>query len=176
MILAATTGIASATAWTDIGDWWGERFYYDSGGGTMFKERELSLDLFGTIYDGDRRDSAGRHVDGQLGGGIGLTYFVTQNWGMSLDTTIGDNGNAFFDYLAGSVIYRYPIDAIRLAPYAFAGFAGQFDLHEEFSGHIGIGAEYRINPLAGVFVDTRYVIADQINNYWLFRLGMRFVF
>lgn len=175
-VMLAATMTSAAGAWTDVGDWFGDRFYYNPGEGALFSPYELSLDLFGSVYDNDRHTFSGERAKGQFGGGLGTSYFLTRELGLSLDTTISDNGSSFFDSLVGSVIYRYPLEELRIAPYAFAGLGGQFDVRDELSGHLGIGLEYRLNPLAGVFVDTRYVFTEETKDFWQFRGGMRFIF
>src|SRR3954470_2086035 len=144
-VMLAATMTSAAADWTDVRDWFGERFQYNPNGGALFSPYELSLDLFGSVYNDDRHSFSGERANGQLGVGVGTSYFLTRELGLSVETTISDNGSAFFDSLVGSVIYRYPIEEYRTAPYAFAGFGGQFDVRDEVSGHLGLGLEYRLN-------------------------------
>jgi hypothetical protein len=173
-LMAATT--ASADIFSDIGGWFSEHFQNETNSKSLFSRGELSLDIFGTIYSEDRHIPNGPSLDGQLGMGLGVNYFLTERLGVGAETAASNNGNSFFDYFAISGIYRFPLEKLRIAPYGFAGFAEQFDIRHEASGHLGAGVEYRLNPKTGVYVDGRYVWADQTNDYWLFRLGVRLLF
>ena len=158
------------------GDWFGSHFYVAPADKELFNQGETSLDLFLMHYNHDIRDGH-RSLSGTLGGGIGGSYFFTRELGVELDTSISDNGDSFFDYLAGNAIYRFPIPSLRLAPYVMGGFAGQFDLHEDASGDIGAGLEYRLNPITSAFFDARYFLEwGDTQDYWLFRWGIKFGF
>jgi hypothetical protein len=63
-----------------------------------------------------------------------------------------------------------------LAPYVFGGGGRQFDPAWEWTGHAGVGMEYRFNPVTGVFVDSRYTWVKHTSDEILFRAGVRFVF
>jgi hypothetical protein len=182
MTMVAIIGLTAATAraqdpmWSQTTGFLGDRFSISTDPSRqLFNTREFSLDIFGSAYDNDRRIGS-KVLQGQWGGGVGGRYFFTRELGMSLDTNISDNGHSFLDYIHASAVFRYPIEEIRLAPYAFAGIGCELDPRDEFSFHGGFGAEYRLNPLTGLFLDTRYVFADRAKDYWVFRLGLRFVF
>jgi len=183
MTIVAIAGLTAATAraqgqmWSQTSGFFGDRFSISTDPShQLFNAQEFSLDIFGSAYDNDRRIGS-KVLKGQWGGGVGGNYFFTRELGASLDVNISNNGHSFLDYLHASAVYRYPIEEIRLAPYAFAGIGCEFDPRDEFSFfHGGFGAEYRLNPLTGIFADTRYVFTDRAKDYWVFRLGMRFVF
>jgi hypothetical protein len=63
-----------------------------------------------------------------------------------------------------------------LAPYVFGGGGRQTDPEWQWTGHAGVGLEYRFNPVTGVFADGRYTWADRTSDSILFRAGVRFVF
>ena len=173
LTMAAGTTVHAQHVWDEPGGWLSEHFTADSSG-VDFAANELSLDAAITLYSDDRTING--HVQrGQWGGGFGLNYFLTRNWGLGLDTNISDNSGSFFDYLSFNGLYRYPISEYRLAPYGLFGFARQFDPVGEWSGHFGGGVEFRLNQITGIFFDARYVLADKSDNFGLFRLGLRLV-
>ena len=75
-----------------------------------------------------------------------------------------------------SGIYRYPIQDMGFAPYAFAGFGRQWEHAAQWTGHIGAGIEYRVNMHTGVFFDGRRVFTDITKDYSLWRFGLRLGF
>jgi hypothetical protein len=185
MMLAAATAQAAETVSTtsttssstsSVGNWFSSHFQGTSIQGNLFAANEMSLDLAIGHYGDDRHFTGGRRLNGQWGFASGFNYFISTQLGVSLDTNIGNNGDSFLDFMDASVIYRWPLENIRLAPYAFGGIGGEFDLDASISAHVGIGAEYRINALTGFFIDTRYVIPNTTADYWFFRFGVRLVF
>ncbi|MDB6123674.1 MAG: hypothetical protein JWQ71_2667 [Pedosphaera sp.] len=176
MLTAATTH-AAGDWWYETTGWFEGHFYRtpSNTSGDLFNPQEFSLDVFGSFYDDDRR--VGRSVlRGQCGGGIGGNYFVTRELGVTLDTNIADNGRSFFDYFHASAVFRWPFEECKIAPYALIGIGYDFDPNDELTEHAGVGAEYRLNPITGIFADTRYVFTDKSTDYWVFRIGVRFVF
>src|SRR5690606_33305629 len=127
------------------------------------------------------------------GGGIGVNYFFTRNIGVGVDGTWiyadenaaasdNDGDNTIFHNFSGSVIVRFPIDEICLAPYLFAGGGFHVDGDQWASAHAGVGLEYRIVPnKVGLFTDARFTYfgdrygrGDQ--NNIMVKAGVRFVF
>src|SRR5947207_4143324 len=93
-----------------------------------FRAHELSLDMFGQYSDGNAPSHAGPIRDHGWGGGVGLNYFFTRNFGLGLDAAWlateepsftrlpvpaalrrGDGSTVTHNF-SGSVIYRFPID------------------------------------------------------------------
>ncbi len=145
--------------------------YDSSSSSDLYTAREGSFDFFG--FWGSR-DKDG-HNSNAWGPGVGLNYFFTQNIGAGVD----NYGDAFnLPYLLNfSGIFRYPIPQIPpLAPYGFAGFGRQWDHAAQWTGHLGIGAEYRFRPETGFFVDVREVLPENTGDYTVLRFGLRFNF
>ncbi|MEO7299779.1 MAG: hypothetical protein ABI042_14525, partial [Verrucomicrobiota bacterium] len=160
---------------------WGDRFHYDSEGKDLYSAQEFTFDIFGTYSKGkekfnDTFDKTLRH--GDFGGGIGVNYFITRNFGIGTDAFAGDNGGDFVDAVSASAILRLPIDVAHLAPYVFAGGGRQFDGPDSWNLHVGVGLEFRLSSYTGIFIDGRHVfhVSDKSSDYALIRSGLRFAF
>jgi hypothetical protein len=187
-LLAASAGMAQTTTttttttttshvWTDPHTWWGNHWAYNAA--DRYTANELSLDMFGSYLAGERRaedlfKTNIRH--GFWGGGVGVNYFFTREIGIGGDIEIPDNGGNFVNNVDGSLIARIPIVNSGLAPYVFGGGGRQTEPVWQWTGHAGVGIEYRFNPVTGVFADGRYMWVDKTSDEILFRAGVRFVF
>jgi len=181
--VALTVRTANAQAahfWDDPHGWWGGHFVYDPHAEEKFMPNEFSVDLFGSYLAGQRKLS---HVfqnnirdDGRWGGGVGLNYFLTREIGIGGDFNIPDNGGNFIDSANGHLIARLPFETTGLAPYIYGGGGRQTDPSWDWTGHAGVGIEFRLNPLTGIFADARYTWADDLSDSSLFRAGLRIVF
>lgn len=187
-LLAASAGMAQTTTttttvtteshvWNDPHAWWGNHWVYNTG--ERYTANELSLDMFGSYLAGQRKiedlfKTNIRH--GTWGGGVGVNYFFTRNIGVGGDLEIpADDGN-FINNIDGSLIARMPIGNSGLAPYVYGGGGRQTDPTWQWTGHAGVGLEYRFNPVTGIFADARYIWVDKTPDEILFRAGVRFVF
>lgn len=140
----------------------------------LFQAGEWQLDTFGMYADTDRGE---RYSDG-FGGGAGITHYWSRHWGAGLEgywwEALPDE--KWLHNVAASVLYRWPFDDLRLAPYALAGVGGHFNGEEEASGHVGGGLEWRFADRIGLFGDARYVLTTGPGDFGLYRTGLRFVF
>src|SRR2546423_1007877 len=107
-------GIGGARAavhiWEDPGAWSTTAFCFDYAATPKYTANELSLDLFGSYLHGESKFShlfqtRIRH-DGNWGGGVGVNYFITREFGVSGDINIGDNGGNFVDQAMGAAVIR----------------------------------------------------------------------
>jgi len=187
-LLAASAGMAQTTTttttttttehmWTDPHVWWGNHWVYNTS--ERYTANELSLDMFGSYLAGQRKiedvfKTNIRH--GSWGGGVGLNYFFTRNIGIGGDILIPDDGGNFVNNMDGSLIARFPIANSGLAPYVYGGGGRQTDPVWQWTGHAGVGLEYRFNPVTGVFADARYTWVDKTPDEIMLRAGVRFVF
>jgi len=135
-----------------------------------FTEREFTLDVFGF---GATRDRGGADKSA-WGYCVGVNYFLTRNLGVGADS-YADAFKLLYQ-LNFSGIYRYPLESISLAPYAYAGFGRQWDNRAQWLGHIGGGAEYRLSDRAGFFADIRGVFPETTRNAAVLRFGFRLKF
>jgi hypothetical protein len=140
----------------------------------LFGDDETTVDIFGTYsaVDGD-----GAYEDG-FGGGIGANKFFRRYFGVGLEGYFWDgavNGDVISS-VAGSIIARYPIEKLRIAPYITGGIGGSFNSVDQFNLLGGGGFDFRFTRNFGFFSDGRYVWTDQTNDYGLIRAGLRFAF
>jgi len=187
LLLAASAALAQTTTttttttvthvWNDPHTWWGN--HWANNNGDRYTGNELSLDFFASYIAGQRGiehlfDTNIRH--GTWGGGVGVNYFFTRNIGIGGDINIPDDGGNFINNIDGSLIARLPIGHSGFSPYLFGGGGRQTQPVWEWTGHLGVGAEYRFNPVTGIFVDGRYMWVDKTPDELLLRAGLRFVF
>jgi hypothetical protein len=114
-----------------------------------------------------------------LGGGLGLSYFITRYFGVGIDDTLGElnHQHSLYDNFSGNLIARIPIESLHLAPYAFLGGGATWGNHATAgNGDAGLGLEYRFTRNIGLFVDSRYLYGSRSLNETLSRAGIRFVF
>lgn len=146
-------------------------------------DNELSLDLFASYISNEHKienlfHNTVRH--GFWGGGVGLNYFFTRYLGIGGDIQMFDSGGQlgpnFVNNMNGSLIARFPIACSGLAPYVFGGGGRQTNPEWRWSGHAGVGVEYRFNPGVGIFTDARYMWVKTTPDEALFRAGFRFAF
>jgi len=146
----------------------------------VFRAGEFSLDVFGTGSVGQEtlRHLSNNRIrsNGRLGAGLGANFFFNRYFGLSAEGYSENTGHSFVDNASGSLVFRVPIESIRLAPYVFAGGGYQFDPIEQAFFQAGVGVEYRFLHNMGVFVDARYVATEDSKDFGLGRLGFRFSF
>jgi hypothetical protein len=145
-----------------------------------YNANEVLFDVFGTGTVGEktlRSPSVNRiERNGRLGMGAGVSYFFHRNIGISGYAYSESTHNHFVDNVGGDLIGRFPIGNSGVAPYIFGGGGRQFDPVIQWTWDAGGGIEWRFAPHVGVFVDARYVWADDTKDYGLGRLGLRFGF
>src|SRR5262245_4291240 len=108
----------------------------------LFKDNEVSLSLYGNYVD--------KEGDSKLAPGVGLNWFFTKHFGVGVSTFWENYSGTFIDNLCGEVMFRLPLENIRLAPYATFGFGYSFETEESFE-LIGAGVEFRLNEKWGFF-------------------------
>ncbi|MGN6555351.1 MAG: hypothetical protein ACTHLW_16715 [Verrucomicrobiota bacterium] len=176
----AQTGMAQvAHVWDDPRGWWGHHFVYGPSVPAKFTANEFNVDVFGSFLGQENKieDVFKTNIrKGKWGGGVGVNYFLTRELGIGADMNIPSNGGNFVDSVSGSLIARLPFESTGLAPYVFGGGGRQTDPEWQWTGHVGVGLEFRMNPITGIFTDARYVWADKTSDSVLLRAGLRFVF
>ena len=111
----------------------------------LYQADELSFDLFAS-------GSAGKYIiknpsttrirqDGQLGAGVGISYFFTRNFGAGLEAYSENTTGTFIDSASGNLTLRFPLGQGGLAPYVFGGGGQQFDKTKLWFGQAGGGLE-----------------------------------
>ena len=178
--MTATVIFATALA-TRADDWRSTHLYYDKDrSDTLFKANEFSLDLFGTYLARERNIEAFPNTSihhGQWGGGVGANYFWSRDVGIGADTSFQDGGRRFVDHVGGNLFVRLPIEAIRLAPFVFAGGGRSCNPGYNWFGDAGVGVDFRLNPKLAIFGDARYIWKDVAGqDQALLRTGIRLIF
>ena len=133
------------------------------------EDNRFSYDLFGAYGTRDKDGGDGN----AFGIGAGVNYFFTDNIGVGVDTYT--DGIRFPYMLNASAIYRFATESM-FNPYAFAGFGRQWKYAAQWTGHIGGGAEYKMKSGIGIFLDGRFVLAQETSDYGLLRVGVRLGF
>ncbi len=161
-----------------------------AAGINLYNAHEFDLDVFGTRVFASS-DSARIFSEDANGGGVGLTYFLTEMVGVGGDVTLLEaSGDTTVTTSAGAT-FRLPFGDSGLSVNALAGLGVLFNpneldlddghhLEDEENalllGYVGLGAEWRMTDGFGVFADYRYNFVDQNrSDYGQARLGMRFV-
>jgi len=177
--LLLTAGMAKAAhIWEDPAGWSSGVFVYDTQS-AKYTANEFSLDLSGSYFAAERGiehlfDTNIRH--GKWGGDAGINYFFTRYIGISGNVQMSANGGNFVDQALGELVLRWPIDPSGFAPYVVGGGGRSTEPVWEWIYDVGVGVEYRFNPVTGIFTDARYVWADNSVDRILFRAGVRLVF
>jgi hypothetical protein len=190
VLLIAGAGVAQTTTttttttqvvhvWSDPHQWWDNHWRFETGV-SPYMDNELSLDFYANYMAAQRGIEHLFNTDirhGIWGGGVGVNYFFVKWLGIGGDMNMpcANLGN-FVNDINGSLIARMPIECSPFAPYLFGGGGRQTNPEWQWTGHLGVGAEFRFNPGVGIFTDARYVWADKTTDTILFRAGFRFAF
>lgn len=137
-----------------------------------FRDNTASVSIYplGFLPDG------GGNLDDALGAGLAVDYFFTSMVGLEVDANWAATDDAI-GIFTGSLVVRFPIDSICLAPYVFGGGGIIYDDSDTRGiAHVGAGVDWRINRTVGIFADGRYTWDDNHQNFTLLRTGVRFGF
>src|SRR5690349_21110856 len=124
-LLLSSHLVQAAHVWDDPSGWWDNHFSYDQNADT-YTGQELSMDFFGSYLnpEGKFTDLFKTNIrHGFWGGGVGLNYFLTRNFGIGTDFNISskpDDQN-LVDYVVGNLYARLPLGNSGFAPYIFGG-------------------------------------------------------
>ena len=150
------------------------------GQGDYYRAEEFTLDVFGSASLGqhDIKNLSGDVVEenSELGVGVGLNYFFTRNLGLGVDAYSENTSGSFIDSASANLILRLPLGQGGFAPYAYGGGGRQFDMAEAWFAQLGAGIECRFTPQIGAFLDARWVLPEESDDYGVARLGVRFGF
>lgn len=115
--------------------------------------------------------------DGEIGGGVALGYFFTENVGVEASYTV-----AAFDseehILTANVVYRMPIKDLCIAPYVLLGGGVLTNGSTDGLWDLGGGLDIRFDSwgCVGIFVDATYNWVDGDRDFTLIRGGVRIPF
>jgi hypothetical protein len=138
----------------------------------LFKSGEVFIDLYGTVIGGSKL-----HPKVAGGGGIGGGFFFNRYMGVMAEGYLLDLPD-YTGSLAGGLVVRLPVDDICTAFYGFALFGADFSDETRDSQSFGGGFDVRMTDHTSLFADARtvFVGSGQVDNEWLIRSGIRFVF
>jgi hypothetical protein len=139
-----------------------------------FRDNEFQLDIFGS-YSGE--EDNGDIGDG-FGGGVGVNYFFTRNFGIALSGNVYDGTHNGIWHTDLDVVIRFPIEnGICIAPYIQGGGGILTDGTTVGTWNAGAGLEWRATPTFGIFGEGRYIWgANGDTDTAQARVGLRFVF
>jgi len=170
----------AAHVWDDPSGWWDNHFTYDQES-PKYTAQELSMDLFGSYLnpEGKFTDLFKTNIrHGFWGGGVGLNYFLTQNFGIGTDFNISSKSEDLVDYWVGNLYARLPLGNSGFAPYIFGGGGRSMSPIWQWTYGGGVGLEYRFNPTTGIFSDARFLWGHEGTQYneLGIRVGLRVIF
>jgi len=132
----------------------------------IFNAGERHFSIFGSYVDKPRD---------YMGMGVGLSYYITQQFGLGVATHVEDVGGTFIDNVAGEGYFRFPLKDTPVAPYVVAAIGRSFETHEMFYS-AGGGAEWQWTPRFRAFGDLSWQINDDSRDGLALRLGVRLGF
>lgn len=143
----------------------------DGETGKRFQSHEWNLDLYGT---GQIANESRSKDDVALGGGVGLTYWVTRGLGFGLRGESTDLVHSAVDTGIGRVIVRAPLwDSV--APYGYA--SGGFDFErDQWSAGAGGGLDFRFFSGWSFFVEAGLDVTTRGEGSGKGAVGLRLLF
>src|SRR5512141_1915631 len=118
-LLLSLSAARAAHVWSDPSGGWDGHFAYDVNA-PRYTAQELSLDLFGSYINpegkiSDLFETSINH--GKWGGGAGLNYFLTREFGLGVDFNMSSKSSGnLVDDVVGSLILRLPLGNSGIAP------------------------------------------------------------
>jgi hypothetical protein len=139
----------------------------------LFRAGETQFDTFGT----GRIEDLTNLSEAKKGAGIGLNYFPWRAAGFGLEARGEGVDGILVDSTAASLIGRFPIERLRLAPEIKLG-ADYGWKHRDWAVFASLGADYRITRNVALGTELRGVrpIAGAEGEHILALLKMRYVF
>lgn len=131
-----------------------------------YRANEFSLEGFYSTSTPDFEAETGS-------AGVGVNYFLTQNFGIGASTAVGNLNGPLIDSVSLRGIYRVPIE--KTALYGYGG-STRLLKREEWTVDLGVGAEHRFAPAFGLFVEAGMVKLLKHSAEATGRVGVRFNF
>lgn len=131
-----------------------------------YKAGEFQIEGFYQNATSDFEQEAG-------GTGIGVGYYLTENFGARVQSVINNLNGPFVDNVSLHALYRIPIQ--KSAIYGYAG-STYLIKPEEFSVDLGIGVEHRFKPGWGPFLEAGMIKLIDHGAEAVGRVGLRVSF
>ena len=144
----------------------------------FFRDSELQVDAFySLLMKKPRHDANHYRVHTGSGGGLGLNYIFGRYFGVGVENALVANNRRAPYSLGGYGLLRFPIEQLRLAPYAIVGGGAALTAKSGSYGYgnVGGGLEYRFTPNIGTFADWRWMYGKPAKGSNL-RAGLRYIF
>ena len=146
---------------------------------TYFHANEWQVDVAVVGAAGTYQGSSSESI----GGNLGVNYFFTRYLGVGIDNSVSGYGHSgsvnATDRLQADILLRYPIESLRLAPYAMVGGGASWDTVSQGNGNVGLGLDYRVSQHIGLFGDCRWLYGNSsagVTTTAMPRVGVRLVF
>ena len=139
--------------------------------GCMAFEPGASFDVFAGLIIPDGGDT-------EVGGGVGVNYFFTRNFGIDVNYGLYATDSEHHQ-IDGNFVLRAPIDSLCIAPYVLAGGGYATNSYSGFTYQVGAGLDVRFQSAGhlGVFAEGLYHFAeDDVPEFTTVRLGLRIPF
>jgi Outer membrane protein beta-barrel domain len=136
-----------------------------------FDEGKVTVSIYGAGIVFDEGD-----IDDALGGGLAIGYFFTEYAGVEVDASWLATDSVLHNF-SGSLVLRYPIKSVCLAPYLIAGGGYETDSVQQWTAHVGAGLDWRFGSgptCPGIFADARYTWTEEEVDFTLIRAGFKF--
>jgi len=176
---------------------------------TIFKDQEFQMGDYAVYEVGNGPTHVGLFRNHAWGDGDEVNFFFMRYIGIgaeymgtytleSPDTNRGrlSNHQVDLEHVGGNLFFRYPIESLHLAPYAYVGGSADFGDRKWGGPYVGVGFEYRIiqhwlpkivASRIGFFMDARWTyLGDRYFpddnesrgdlNYFTTRAGFRFTY
>lgn len=177
------TGLSATAAhiWDEPGHWADGVMVYDHDSTPLYSANELSLDLGGSYTAGQRGvnhlfDTRITGQRGKWGADLGVNYFITRQLGVGVDVNMPDNGGSVVDAVSLNLIGRFPLGNSGFSPYVFGGGGRTTDRAWDWMGQAGVGVEFRLNHIVGIYTDGRYQWVQNSGDGLVLRAGVRIGF
>jgi len=131
-----------------------------------YRAKEFSIDAFGGLTTSDF-DNERSYL------GLGINYFITEEFGASVQTSFPNAGGQFFENIAVRGIYRAIFNKNALYGYAGPQFLFKDD---DWVGELGVGLERRWTRHFGTFAEVgilKELTGDSRNAAASGRVGVR---
>lgn len=140
----------------------------------LFRDTELQLDTYYVQVFAPQASNLA--VNTGPGGGFGVNAFFAKYFGLGVENFWYANDGSSSYFLLGNLYFRYPIEALRVAPYVVVGGGAGFLTHSQVGfGTVGGGLEYRVTRNIGLFTEGRYLFGMP-NTGATLRSGVKFSF
>ena len=104
---------------------------------SLYRAHEIQIDVFGSyVFEDDDNHRLFSDDDGSAGGGIGVNYFFTENFGIGLEGMLFDTDGDSLGSTALNLFLRMPLGSSGLSIYGIAGAGIVFNADNLNAGNL----------------------------------------